>query len=113
MDHDAERPPPRHLERLEVDRLRLATTTIREVGQGYVVLDVSATSDATAARLPEGAALDGPPIDASLTLRIEAVGPCTFRYRFALGDEVPAGDTPMLATEVHVHETARAERRRR
>ena len=109
MDHDAERPPTRHLERLEVDRLRLTTTTIRELGQGFVVLDVSATSDTTATRLAEGVALAGPPIDASLTLRIEAVGPRSFRYRFAVGADVPAGDTPMLATEVRVHETARAE----
>ena len=84
-------PPTRHLERLEVDRLGLSTTTIREVGDGFVVLDVAAASDTTATRLPDGVALDGERIAASLTVRIDAVGPRTFRYRFALGADVPSG----------------------
>lgn len=111
MSLEADRPPTRHLERLEVDRLRLTTTTVREVGEGVVVLDVAAASDATVTRLPAGMVLAGPPVeDGSLTVRIEAVGPRTFRYRFALGAEVPTGDTPMLATEVQVDQQARCER---
>lgn len=101
MDPDLEHPPTRHLERLEVDRFRISATTIREIGDGYVVLDVAGASDATATRLPEGVALAGPPIESdSLTLRIDAVGPRTFRYRFAHGSDVPAGATPMLVSDV-------------
>lgn len=111
MDPHRDRPPPRHLERLEVDRLRLSRTRIREAGDGFVVLDVAAASDATATRLPVGVTLAGPPVeDDSLTVRIEAVGPRTFRYRFALGADVPAGDTPMLATDVPVLAGARVGR---
>ncbi|MCV7153752.1 TIM-barrel domain-containing protein [Mycolicibacterium pyrenivorans] len=110
MDSDADRPPTRHLERLEVDRLQLDTTTIRALGRGFVVLDVSATSNTTATRLLGGVTLAGPRIEsAPLTMRIDAVGPRTFRYRFALGADVPVGDTPMLATEVRVDEAARGE----
>ncbi len=110
-DPDPDRPPTRHLERLEVDRFRLSRTTIREVGEGFVVLDASGTSDTSATRLPRGVALAGEPIAAgSLTVRVEAVGLRTFRYRFALGTDVPAGDTPMLATDVRVTEAARCDR---
>ena len=34
-------PPTRYLERLEVDRFQPITTTIRDVGEGFVVLDVA------------------------------------------------------------------------
>ena len=51
MDSKSARPPTRHLERLEVDRFRLFTTTIREVGQGFVVLHVSGASDTAGTRL--------------------------------------------------------------
>lgn len=111
MDPMSDRPPTRHLERLEVDRFRPSTTAIRATGDGFVVLDVAGASDTTATRLPDGVALSGEPITAgSLTVRIEAVGPRTFRYRFALGPDVPAGDTPMLVTDVAVLDTARTER---
>ena len=110
MDPDPDRPPTRHLERLEVDRFRLSRTTIREIGEGFVVLDASGTSDTSATRLPRGVALAGEPIAAgSLTVRVEAVGLRTFRYRFALGTDAPAGDTPMLATDVCVTEAARCD----
>jgi alpha-D-xyloside xylohydrolase len=110
MDPLIDRPPTRHLERLEVDRFRLFRTTIREVGEGFVVLDVPGVSDTTATRLPAGVALAGQPVEAaSLTVRVDAIGPRTFRYRFALGTEVPAGNTPMLATDVRVVDTARLE----
>lgn len=100
MDPRSDRPPTRHLERLEVDRLRLLGTTVREVGDGFVVLDVACASDTGWTRLRDGVALDGEDVGAgSLTVRIEAVGPRTFRYRFALGSDVPVGDTPMLAIE--------------
>ncbi len=108
---DPEHPPTRHLERLEVDRFAVATTTIREIGDGHVVLDLTGGSTDHATRLPEDVALAGPPIGSgSLTLRIEAVGPRTFRYRFAQGPEVPTGDTPMLVADVQVADAARAER---
>ena len=111
MDPRTDRPPTRHLERLEVDRFRPSRTAIRESGHGFVVLDVAGTFDTSATRLPDGLALAGPPVeDGSLTVRVEAVGPRTFRYRFALGTDVPAGDTPMLATDVPVLDGARAER---
>ena len=111
MDPYPERPPTRYLEHLEVDRLRLSTTTIREIGDGFVVLDVAAASDSTATRLPDGVTLSGDRVEAgSLTVRIEAVGPRSFRYRFALGADVPAGDTPMLASDLRVVQGARCER---
>ncbi|MFN7148239.1 MAG: TIM-barrel domain-containing protein [Microthrixaceae bacterium] len=111
MDSDHDRPPTRHLERLEVDRLRLLTTTVRQAAQGSVVLDVACASDTTATRLPDGVALAGDRVEAgSLTVRIDAVGPRTFRYRFALADDVPTNDTPMLATDVAVDASARVER---
>lgn len=110
MDPHPERPPTRHLERLEVDRLRLSTTTIREIGRGFVVLDVAAASDTTATRLPDGVELAGERVEhGSLAVRIDAVGPRTFRYRFALGADVPAGDTPMLASEMRSDPAARVE----
>ena len=110
MDVHPDRPPTRFLERLEVDRLRLISTSVRELGPGSVVLDISCTSDATATRLPEGAGLAGEPVESgNLTLRIDAVGPRTFRYRFALGAEVPTGETPMLATDVQPDRSARVE----
>lgn len=111
MDPLSDRPPTRHLERLEVDRFQLVATTIREVGDGFVVLDVAGRSTATATRLPAGVELAGPPIGAAaLTVRIDAVGPRTFRHRFALGADVPPGDTPMLAADVRVDDGARCER---
>ena len=74
MDSDLDRPPTRHLERLEVDRFQPSTTTIREMGDGFVVLDVAGASDTTATRLPDGVALAGPRVDSgSLTVRIEAI----------------------------------------
>ena len=103
-------PPTRHLERLEVDRFQPSSTTIREVGAGFTILDVSGTSHTTATRLPEGVVLAGEAIGTgSLTVRVEAIGPRTFRYRFAPGAEVPSGDTPMLASDVHAMATARCE----
>ncbi len=70
----------------------------------------SRRSDTTATRLPDGVALAGEAVaPGSLTVRIDAVGPRTFRYRFALGAEVPPGDTPMLATDVRVLGTARSQ----
>ena len=111
MDPHRDRPPTRFLERLEVDRLRLSSTSVRELGPGFVILDVACASDTTATRLPEAGGLAGEPVeDGSLTVRIDAVGPRTFRYRFALGAEVPAGATPMLAGEVCVDPAARVER---
>lgn len=111
MEPDADRPPTRHLERLEVDRLRLLGTTVRELGESSVTLDVTCSSDTTATRLPEGIMLAGEGVEAgSLTVRIDAVGPRTFRYRFALGAQVPAGDTPMLASDVPAGVSARVER---
>ena len=111
MDPLTDRPPTRHLERLEVDRFRPRATTVREVGEGFVVLDVAGASDTTATRLPEGVALDGPRVGAgSLTVRVDVVGPRTFRYRFATGAEVPAGDSPMLATDPGVVVPARVDR---
>ena len=111
MDPRTDRPPTRHLERLEVDRFRPSRTTIRESGDGFVVLDVAGTFDTSATRLPDGVTLAGERVeDGSLTVRVEAVGPRTFRYRFALGTDVPAGDTPMLATDVPVLDGAQAER---
>lgn len=111
MDPHLDRPPTRHLERLEVDRLRLLGTTIREVGDGFVVLDVACAADTGWFPLPDGVDLAGERVESgSLTVRIDVIGPRTFRYRFALGDEVPAGDTPMLATAsravgAHVEQT--------
>ena len=111
MDPRPDRPPTRHLERLEVDRFRPFTTTMREMGDGFVVLDVSGASDTAATRLPDGVALAGERVEAgSLTVRVDAIGPRAFRYRFALGTDVPAGDTPMLATDVRVVDAARCER---
>lgn len=108
---DPEHPPTRHLERLEVDRFVITATTVREIGDEYVVLDLTGASNTIATRLPAGGALAGPPIEPdSLTLRIEAVGPRTFRYRFAQGPEVPTGDTPMLVADVRVADGARVER---
>lgn len=98
MDSHLDRSPTRFLDHLEVDRLRLLATSVREVGPGVVVLDVACSSDATATRVADGVELAGAPIvDGSLTVRVEAVGPRTFRYRFALGAEVPEGRNPMLA----------------
>lgn len=111
MEEHAGRLPTRHLERLEVDRLSLRSTAVRRAGDGSVVLDVACASDTTATRLPEGAVLAGEPVvDGVLTVRVDAVGPRTFRYRFALGPDVPVGDTPMLATEARVDPSARVER---
>jgi alpha-D-xyloside xylohydrolase len=111
MDSHHDRPPTRFLDHLEVDRLRLLSTSVREVVPGVVVLDVTCASDTTATRLAEGVELAGPPVEhGSLTLRVEAVGPRTFRYRFALGADVPEGATPMLAADVRIHSSARSER---
>ena len=111
MDPALEHPPTRHLEHLEVDRFAITSTTLREVGDGYLVLDATGSSITTATRLPSGVALAGAPIESgSLTLRVEAVGPRTFRYRFAHGPDVPPGDTPMLVTHARVTEGARGAR---
>jgi len=111
MDPHLDRPPTRFLERLEVDRLRLSSTSIRALGPGFVVLDVTCASDTTLTRLLEADGLAGEPVEAgSLTVRIDAVGPRAFRYRFALGAAVPEGATPMLDHDVGVHPGARVER---
>lgn len=103
--------PTRHLERREVDKLELRRTSVREVGDGYVVLDVACGHSSGWVQLPDGVELSGEPVSSgSLTLRIDAVGPRTFRYRFALGPDVPAGDTPMLVRDVPADSTARVER---
>jgi len=111
MDPALEHPPTRHLEHLEVDRFAITSTTLREVGDGYLVLEATGSSITTATRLPSGVALAGAPIESgSLTLRVEAVGPRTFRYRFAHGPDAPPGDTPMLVTHARVTEGARGAR---
>jgi alpha-D-xyloside xylohydrolase len=103
--------PTRHLERREVDKFELHRTSVREVGHGFVVLDIAGGAHSGGSQLPEGVELAGEPVESgSLTMRIDAVGPRTFRYRFALGPEVPTGDTPMLVRDVPVDPTARVER---
>ncbi|MEJ5255705.1 MAG: TIM-barrel domain-containing protein [Acidimicrobiales bacterium] len=109
MQTHSQQPPTRHLEQLEVDRFQPSATTVREIGDGFVVLTVTGSSDTTLTRL-HADALTGERIEGgSLTVRVDAVGPRTFRYRFALGDGVPAGETPMLATAVRNDPDARCE----
>ena len=87
----------------------VSRTTIREVGEGFVVLDVAGLGHHRHPT-PRWRGPGRPAVEAgSLTVRIEAVGPRTFRYRFALGTDVPAGDTPMLATDVPVLDGARCQ----
>ena len=103
VDH----PPTRHLERLEVDRFVPVVTTVREIGETYVILDIAGTTDMTHTCLPENVALAGATIENPvIAIRIDAVSPNTFRYRVFEGREAPDLVTPMLVSRSHAYDGA-------